>query len=65
MDDRLHPLGFDRLLDWIVREEARTRTRFGLHEELTLPDLRNRPSAMTRYGRRLENPFGAAAGPHT
>ena len=65
MDDSLHPLGFDRLLDWIFREEERAHTRFGVHEELARGERGDERLAMRRYGRRLDNPFGLAAGPHT
>lgn len=65
MNDELHPLGFDRLLEWMERERADTRTLFGLHEDLWLTDLHGRRFNTARYGRALEAPLGVAAGPHT
>ncbi|MCP4573615.1 MAG: putative selenate reductase subunit YgfK [bacterium] len=65
MDTELHPLSLERLLEWILREQAGLGTVFGLHEDLWLTDLAGRPTAMTRYGRTLETPFGVAAGPHS
>jgi putative selenate reductase len=64
-NDELHPLGFERLLDWITREQAATGTIFGLHQDLHLLDLRGRRFGTTRYGQRLEAPIGVAAGPHS
>jgi len=65
MDTELHPLGLERLLDWILREQASYGTVFGLHEELWEANLARRPFALTRFGRTLETPFGVAAGPHS
>ena len=63
--DDFHPLGFERLLGVIRAERARTRTIFGLHEDLCLFSLAGRPLAVRRDGQRLEAPIGVAAGPHT
>ena len=65
LNDELHPLGFERLLDWILCEQASTKTIFGLHQELHLLDLRGRRFGRTRYEQRLDAPLGVAAGPHT
>ena len=61
----MRPLSLLRLLDWIQRERARQGTVFGLHEDLFRCDLRGRPYALARRGRRLESPLGVAAGPHS
>lgn len=65
MDDRLHPLGFDRLLAWLLHEQAQSQTFFGVHEDLCAFDLSGGRLATTRFGHRLDTPFGVAAGPHT
>ncbi len=64
-NDELLPLGFERLLEWITREQAATGTIFGLHQDLHLLDLRGRCFGTTRYGQHLEAPIGVAAGPHS
>jgi len=65
MNDELQPLGYDRLIEWMAREQAATSTVFGLHQDLHVLDLRNRRFGTTRYGRRLEAPLGVAAGPQS
>ena len=65
MRAELAPLSLERLLDWILRERAALGTIFGLHEDLFRCDLAGRPFALQRRGRRLENPLGVAAGPHS
>ncbi len=65
MSAELHPLGFERLLDWIVRERAAQGTVFGLHQDLFRLDLRGRSDALHRRGHLIDTPIGVAAGPHT
>ena len=65
MSAELHPLGLERLLEWIVRERAATGTVFGLHQDLFRLDCRGRSDALRRRGHLIETPVGVAAGPHT
>ncbi len=64
MTDRLYPLSIGKLLRWIFTELKRG-TVFGIPKELFYHPSPSDPFRMQKYGRLLENPLGAAAGPHT
>ena len=60
MSDRMKPIPFSKLMEWILSEKERSGRIFGVssiyrHEGGVFPFL----------GEKLETPFGPAAGPHT
>ena len=64
MPDRFSILSVDKLLKWILEEE-KTGTIFGISENLFFRSSPVDVFKLERYGKRLDTPMGAAAGPHT
>lgn len=64
MAEKFAPLTAGRLLAWILAEEKRGQV-FGIHSELFFKSADTDPFRLSRFGRCLETPLGAAAGPHT
>ncbi|MEJ2642681.1 MAG: hypothetical protein P8010_24270 [Desulfosarcinaceae bacterium] len=64
MIDRFNIFSAEQLLGWILAEERQDRI-FGLHRGLFFTPQPADPFRLRRYGRLLETPIGAAAGPHT
>ena len=60
MSDRMTPIPFGNLMNWIL-EERKKGTVFGIRK----PFHANPEKIYEIFGRKLEMPFGPAAGPHT
>lgn len=61
MSDRMHPIPFLQLLDWVFEEWNKNGSVFGCHKV-----YRAKPGKWVEFARhRAENPVGPAAGPHT
>ena len=60
MSDRMTPIPFGKLMNWIL-EEQKKGTVFGVHR----PFVADPANTYEIFGRKLETPFGPAAGPHT
>ena len=60
MSDRMTPIPFGKLMNWIL-EEQKKGTVFGVHR----PFVADPKNTYEIFGRKLETPFGPAAGPHT
>ena len=60
MSDRMTPISFGKLMGWILAEKKQGST-FGLKR----PFVADQQKFATIFGRKLETPFGPAAGPHT
>lgn len=60
MSDKMTPIPFSNLMEWVL-EEQKKGTVFGLHR----PSLADPAKTYEIFGRKLETPFGPAAGPHT
>ena len=60
MSDRMTPIPFGNLMNWIL-EERKKGTVFGIRK----PFRANPEKVYEIFGRKLETPFGPAAGPHT
>lgn len=60
MSDRMTPIPFDKLVDWILREREESGTVFHLHK----PYYAGKEN-WKLFGRKLETVIGPAAGPHT
>ena len=65
MTDRMYPLPFKDLVDWILAEYKAEGSIFGIPEELFFTPRDGAPYATSLFGERLASPFGPAAGPHT
>lgn len=61
MGDRMTPMPFGQLVDWIVKEQEKNDTVFGVYRPYKADEKNNRKI----FGRNLETPMGPAAGPHT
>ena len=60
MSDKMHPIPFGKLMNWIAEEYITENTIFGVSKI-----FRKEPGqTMTLFGETLETPFGPAAGPH-
>ena len=60
MSDRMVPLPFDRMMEWVLKEKSVSGSIFGVH----FPYM-HRGGKIDFNGEKLETPFGPAAGPHT
>jgi putative selenate reductase len=65
MTDRMRPLPFEELLDWILGELNDRNAIFGIPKELFFAPRDDAPYASTLFGHHLATPIGPAAGPHT
>lgn len=61
MGDRMTPMPFSQLVEWVLKEKKKKGTVFGVYRPYQA-DLNN---AREIFGRPLESPIGPAAGPHT
>lgn len=61
MGDRMTPMPFGQLVEWIRKEYEDKGTVFGVYRPYRAEERNNREI----FGRTLETPIGPAAGPHT
>ncbi|MGL5437872.1 MAG: putative selenate reductase subunit YgfK [Lachnospiraceae bacterium] len=61
MSDRMTPIPFHQLVEWIISEQKDKGTVFGVYR----PYQAKAEYARTIFDRKLETPIGPAAGPHT
>jgi len=61
MSDRMHPIPFEALLDWILGEYRTQGSIFGVKKFWRAPEGAGEPF----MGRSIESAVGPAAGPHT
>ncbi len=60
MSDKMTPIPFSNLMEWVLDEHKKGAV-FGIHR----PFVADAGNAYEIFGRKLETPFGPAAGPHT
>ena len=60
MSEKMYPIPFRSLLNWITTEYSRSGQIFGIHK-LYRADGKSLPI----FGERIETPFGPAAGPNS
>ena len=65
MSDRFQPIRMEQLVSWVFDELKRNDAIFGIPRRLFFVPRSSDPFATTVYGRRIETPYGVAAGPHT
>lgn len=63
MSERMTPIPFWNLVEWIFQEYAQEKTIFGIPQEKFY--YSNQQSRWEIFGETLETPVGPAAGPHT
>lgn len=61
MGDRMTPIPFHNLMDWIFTERKETGKVFGVRR----PFVKQGDKVLNIFGEKLETPFGPAAGPAT
>ena len=61
MSDRMTPIPFGKLMNWILTEKKEHGTVFGIRRMYRADPQKT----LELFGSRLETPFGPAAGPHT
>lgn len=61
MSDRMTPIPFGNLMNWILEENKNHHTVFGVRKRFQADPQK----ALSIFGEKIETPFGPAAGPHT
>ncbi|MEA4894351.1 MAG: putative selenate reductase subunit YgfK, partial [Oscillospiraceae bacterium] len=61
MSDKMTPIPFADIMEWILNEKKTVGTVFGIHR----PYIHKNGNEWKVFGGKLETPFGPAAGPHT
>ena len=61
MGDRMTPIPFNELMEWIIEENKKYGKIFGVSKFFKKTD----DKALEIFGEKIETPFGPAAGPHT
>ncbi len=61
MSDRMIPIPFDGLMNWIFTEKKTKGTVFGIRR----PYIRKKTQSLKLFDERMETPFGPAAGPNS
>jgi putative selenate reductase len=61
MSDRMTPISFAHLIEWILEEKENHNTIFGVRNNYKMSNI----STYRIFNETLELPFGPAAGPHT
>ncbi|MCR5232338.1 MAG: putative selenate reductase subunit YgfK [Lachnospiraceae bacterium] len=61
MIDNLRPLTFPHLMKWIINEQKKSGSIFGVRDFYQA----NQFKTLNVYGEKMETPFGPASGPHT
>lgn len=61
MSDRMIPISFPHLIEWILEEKENHNTIFGVRDNYKIKHI----STYKIFNQKLELPFGPAAGPHT
>lgn len=61
MSDRMSCMSFGQIMEWILEEKKKRDTVFGVHRGYVADTSKK----LDLFGRKLENPIGPAAGPHT
>ena len=60
MSEKMYPIPFRSLMNWVVTEYADSGRMFGVHKE-----YRAAGKSLPIFGERIETPFGPAAGPNS
>ncbi|WP_411681439.1 putative selenate reductase subunit YgfK [Clostridium thailandense] len=61
MGDRMTPIPFKNLMNWIFEEKKASESLFGVRKKF----VKEKDKVLNIFGEKIETPFGPAAGPHT
>ncbi len=61
MGDRMTPIHFHNLMNWILTEKKESNKVFGVRKSF----IKEKKQDLNIFGEKIETPFGPAAGPHT
>ena len=61
MSEKMYPIPFDQLMTWVLSEQGREKTVFGVRKFYHADPDKTLPI----FGERIETPFGPAAGPNS
>lgn len=60
MSEKMYPIPFASLMNWVVTEYAQSGDIFGVHKKYEATG-----KSLPIFGERIETPFGPAAGPNS
>lgn len=60
MSEKMYPIPFKSLMNWVVTEYAMSGEIFGVHKAYKASG-----KSLAIFGERIETPFGPAAGPNS
>ena len=60
MSEKMYPIPFDSLMNWVTSEYAQCGDVFGVHKHYHASG-----KSLPIFGERIETPFGPAAGPNS
>ena len=60
MSEKMYPIPFDALMNWVTTEYAQCGDVFGVHKHYHADG-----KSLPIFGERIETPFGPAAGPNS
>lgn len=60
MSEKMYPIPFDSLMNWVTSEYAKCGDVFGVHKHYHASG-----KSLPIFGERIETPFGPAAGPNS
>ena len=60
MSEKMYPIPFKSLMNWVVTEYAMSGEIFGVHKA-----YKANGKSLPIFGERIETPFGPAAGPNS
>ena len=63
MSDRMTPISFEKILNWVIDEYKLNGTIFGIHKEKFYKNTNN--SYINMFGDNISTCIGPAAGPHS
>lgn len=63
MSDRMRPIPFEKMVDWVLNEFKEKKSIFGIHKDKIYKNESN--SFITLFGEKLASPIGPAAGPNS
>ena len=61
MSEKMYPIPFRSLMNWILAEREKTGDVFGVHKRWIADPAKTLPI----FGEKIESPFGPAAGPNS
>ena len=60
MSEKMYPIPFKSLMNWVVTEYVQSGDIFGIHKQ-----YKANGKSLPIFGERIETPFGPAAGPNS